>query len=220
MQYKMSNVKNEKNSRSKEALIKIQEAIISGELRPNQRLIELQLSRKFRMSRTPIREAIRRLQSLGQVTILPNGGAVVTEHSQKSIRDQFEVREALETLVVELACERITDEQISQARKYLELSADAVSRHDLDKFTKYSGMFRDILMKACDNDRLITIINSIRNLYYLHRLAHAMTDAELLRLLKYYNALINSLSEKNKTEAKKSIRIILRATLKITMMRL
>jgi DNA-binding GntR family transcriptional regulator len=211
---------NNKNNRSGEALLKIQEAINSGALRPNQRLIELQLARKFGMSRTPIREAIRRLQSLGQVTIITNGGAVVTEHTQKNVRDQFEVREALETLMVELACERITDEQIRQARKYLELSADAVSRHDLDKFTKCSGMFRDVLLKATDNERLITILNSIRNLYYLRRLAHTMTDAEMCRLLKYYNALMNSLVERNKSEAKKLIRTILRSTLKITLVRL
>jgi DNA-binding GntR family transcriptional regulator len=215
----MSNEISKKNSLSKKALMKIQDAINSGDLRPNQRLIESQLSRKFGMSRTPIREAIRRLQPLGQVTILPNGGAIVTEHSQKNIKDQFEVREALETLVVELACERITEEQISQARKCLELSADSVVRHDLDKFTKFNGMFHDLLLEACDNDRLITIIKTIRNLYYLRRLAHTMTEAEMSRLLKYYNALLNSLNARNKSGAKKSIRLILRSTLKITLLK-
>ena len=89
----MSDLKNKKDSLAEEVLIKIQEAVISGDLRPNQRLTEMQMSRKFGMSRTPIREAIRRLQQMGYVTILPNGGAIITEFSPKYIRDQFEIRE-------------------------------------------------------------------------------------------------------------------------------
>jgi DNA-binding GntR family transcriptional regulator len=216
----MSDEKNKKENLADEALMKLQDAIISGDLRPNQRLIELQLSQKLGMSRTPIREAIRRLQQTGYVTILSNGGAIVTEFSPKHIKDQFEIRETLETLVVRLACDRATREQISLARKYLDTAAEAASRHDLDEYYRFNTRFRDILLEACDNERLITLVKTLRNYYYLGRLARIISDAELRRNIKLQFALVNSISERNKTKAAKSIRELLKSLAKISLSKL
>jgi DNA-binding GntR family transcriptional regulator len=218
--YKMSDVKNKKESLAEEAVVKLKEAVISGDLRPNQRLIEVQLSRKFGMSRTPIREAIRRLQQTGDVTILPKGGAIVTEFSREHIIKQFEVREALETLVVKLDCERSTAEQISRARKYLEMAAVAAARHDLDEYDKYEAMFRDIILEACGNDRLITLVKTTRSYNYLARLAHVISDAELSRNIRLQFKLMNSISERNKAGAASSTKKILRLLGKIALARL
>jgi DNA-binding GntR family transcriptional regulator len=216
----MSDLKNKKDSLAEEALSKIQEAIVSGDLRPNQRLIEVQLSQKFGMSRTPIREAIRRLQQTGYVTILPSGGAIVTEFSPKHIKDQFEIREVLETLVVKLACERATEAQISQARKYMETAAEAASRHDLDEYYRFDGRFRDVLLEACGNDRLIALVKTLRDYYYLGRLARVISDTELRRNIKQQFALINSISQRNKAGSAKAIRDILKTLAKISLTRL
>jgi DNA-binding GntR family transcriptional regulator len=216
----MSDTKNNKDNRAEAALVKLQEAINSGELRPNQRLIELQLSRKFGMSRTPIREAIRRLQQMGYVTILPSGGAIVTEFTQKHISDQFEVREVLETLVVKLDCERATEEQLCLARKYMDQAAEAAARHDLDEYYRLNGRFRDILLEACDNDRLINLVRTIRNYYYLGRLTRIISDAELRRNIKQQFALIKALSERDKAAATRSIRDLLRSIAKISLTKL
>jgi DNA-binding GntR family transcriptional regulator len=216
----MSDVKNKKDSRAEEALAKIQEAIVSGDLRPNQRLIEVQLSRKFGMSRTPIREAIRRLQQTGYVTILPSGGAIVTEFAPKHMKDQFEIREVLEILVVKLACERASEAQISQARKFIELAAEAAARHDLDEYYRFDVKFRDTILDASGNDRLIALVKTLRNYYYLGRLARVISDAELRRNIKQQFALINSISQRNKAGAAKAIKDILKTLAKISLTRL
>ncbi len=215
----MSEVINTRDSLAEEALTRIQESIISGELRPNQRLIEVELSRKLGMSRTPIREAIRRLQQTGYVTILPSGGAIVTEFSQKHIRDQFEVREVLETLVAKLGCERASDEQLKQARQYLNAAAEAAARHDTDTYYRFDGMFRDILLEACGNDRLIGLVKTLRNYYYLGRLARIISEAELRRNIKQQFALIDAMSKRNKTGAARALRDILRGLAKISLTR-
>ena len=81
-----------KNTQSDKALMRIQNAIVDGELRPNQRLLESQLSAQLKMSRTPVREAIIRLQAMGLLNLLPGGGIAVAENTPKQLKDIFEIK--------------------------------------------------------------------------------------------------------------------------------
>ena len=94
----------------------LRQAILRGELKPGERLMEIQLANKLGVSRTPIREAIRKLELEGLVLMIPRKGAEVAEITEKSLRDVLEVRRALEELAVELACEKITPEQIQELK--------------------------------------------------------------------------------------------------------
>ena len=90
----------------------LREAILKGDLKPGERLMELQLAAQLGVSRTPIREAIRKLELEGLVIMIPRKGAVVAEITEKSLRDVLEVRRALEALAVRFACEKILPEEI------------------------------------------------------------------------------------------------------------
>ena len=90
----------------------LRQAILKGELEPGERLMEMQLAEQLGVSRTPIREAMRKLELEGLVLMIPRKGAVVAEITEKSLRDVLEVRKALEELAVRLACEKIQDEEI------------------------------------------------------------------------------------------------------------
>ena len=98
----------------------LRQAILKGELEPGERLMEIQLANKLGVSRTPIREAIRKLELEGLVLMIPRKGAEVAEITEKSLRDVLEVRSSLEDLAVELACERISEEQIGELKKAAE----------------------------------------------------------------------------------------------------
>ena len=76
----------------------LRQAILLGELKPGERLMEIQLANKLGVSRTPIREAIRKLELEGLVLMIPRKGAEVAEIKEKSLRDVLEVRKALEEL--------------------------------------------------------------------------------------------------------------------------
>ena len=82
--------------------------------------MEIQLANKLGVSRTPIREAIRKLELEGLVLMIPRKGAEVAEITEKNMRDVLEVRKALEELAVQLACEKITDEEIEEMKKAAE----------------------------------------------------------------------------------------------------
>ena len=82
--------------------------------------MEIQLANKLGVSRTPIREAIRKLELEGLVLMIPRKGAEVAEITEKNMRDVLEVRKALEELAVQLACEKITAEEIEEMKKAAE----------------------------------------------------------------------------------------------------
>ena len=92
----------------------LRQAILKGEFQPGERLMEIQLAQRLGVSRTPIREAIRKLELEGLVIMIPRKGAEVAKITEKNMRDVLEVRLALEKLAMELACQRITEEEIKQ----------------------------------------------------------------------------------------------------------
>ena len=85
------------------------QAILRGELKPGERLMEIRLANQLGVSRTPIREAIRMLELDGLVIMVPRKGAQVAQITEKDLNDVLEVRLGLEELAVKLACERITE---------------------------------------------------------------------------------------------------------------
>ncbi len=200
-----------KDSLVEEVLVKLQEAIMSGELRPNERLVEKQLSLKYGMSRTPVHEAIRRLEQMGHVTVVDNGRASVTEFTQRHIRDMFETREALETKVVELACYRATDEQLQSARKFLDLAAEAVAKNDLEAYGSHNTSFHNVLLESCNNEKLISLVKNIRDQYYLGKLTRVMTHEELRRILKLHYVVIDAILSRKAEKAQKSFRKLIRS---------
>ena len=87
----------------------LREAILKGDLKPGERLMELQLAAKLGVSRTPIREAIRMLEQEGLAVTMPRKGAEVAKMTLKDMEDVLEIREALDELAVKIACDKISD---------------------------------------------------------------------------------------------------------------
>ena len=89
----------------------LREQILTGELKAGERLVERELAERLNISRTPVREALRKLDSEGLIKIIPRKGGIVSEVSSDEILDMFLILENLETLAVRQAAERITPEQ-------------------------------------------------------------------------------------------------------------
>ena len=109
----------------------LRQAILRGEMEPGERLMEIQLASKLGVSRTPIREAIRKLELEGLVVMIPRKGAEVAHITEKDMRDVLEVRSTLEELAVTLACKNVTPERIQDlktANKVFESSFNLISR--------------------------------------------------------------------------------------------
>ena len=104
------------STKADDIAVLIEEAIVSGELEPGSVLRQEQLSERFGVSRTPVREALRRLAALGLVSFVPNRGVRVRTMSHGDLREAFLVRAELEGLVTELAARQADAEGLTSSR--------------------------------------------------------------------------------------------------------
>ncbi len=183
----------------------LRQAILRGELKPGERLMEIQLANKLGVSRTPIREAIRKLELEGLVLMIPRRGAVVAEITEKSLRDVLEVRGALEELAVELACDRITEEQIGELRAAAEAFADILKSDDVTALAEADVKFHDVIYFATENQRLIQLLYNLREQMYRYRVEYLKREEVHAVLLAEHDYIIECIERRDTIAAKKAI---------------
>jgi DNA-binding GntR family transcriptional regulator len=175
----------------------LRQAILRGELKPGERLMEIQLADKLGVSRTPIREAIRKLELEGLVLMIPRRGAEVAEITEKSLRDVLEVRGALEELAVKLACQKITDEQIHElciAEKEFE---QALHSGDVTTYAEADVKFHDVIYNATDNQRLIQLLFNLREQMYRYRVEYLKREDSHETLLAEHKKIIETIANRD-----------------------
>ena len=168
----------------------LRQAILRGELKPGERLMEIQLANKLGVSRTPIREAIRKLELEGLVLMIPRKGAEVAEITEKSLRDVLEVRRALEELAVQLACEKITKEEIRELERVAKEFQQVVNSSDITEIAEVDVCFHDIIYTATDNQKLIQLLNNLREQMYRYRVEYLKRDGVFPQLIAEHEAII------------------------------
>ena len=179
----------------------LRQAILRGELKPGERLMEIQLANKLGVSRTPIREALRKLELEGLVNMVPRKGAEVADITEKSLRDVLEVRKALEELSVQLACEKITEEEIEELKRVAERFKDTLDDQDVTKIAEADVAFHDVIYTATDNQKLILLLNNLREQMYRYRVEYLKKEESYPQLIAEHEELIDKISKRNKEEA-------------------
>jgi len=184
---------------------KLRQEILTGKLKPGERLREIQLANKMGVSRTPIREAIRMLELEGLVKMLPRRGAEVAEITQKDLNDVIEVRTALEQLAIELACKHMTSSGIDLLKENVCEFEKEMPKKDVSKLASIDVRFHDIIFEATDNKRLIQLLNNLREQMYRYRLEYLKDSNVHNVLLDEHRKLIKNLEERDIAMAKKNI---------------
>ena len=179
----------------------LRQAILRGELKPGERLMEIQLANKLGVSRTPIREAIRKLELEGLVLMIPRKGAEVAEITEKSLRDVLEVRRALEELAVQLACEKITKEEIRELERVAKEFQQVVNSSDITEIAEVDVGFHDIIYTATDNQKLIQLLNNLREQMYRYRVEYLKRDGVFPQLIAEHEAIIRHIENNEKEKA-------------------
>jgi DNA-binding GntR family transcriptional regulator len=140
------------------ALAELQDSILSGELPPGSPLRLEDLAARLGMSISPVREAVRRLESLGLAVHVPHRGARVSELALDDLRDTYEVRLVLEPLAVRRAAERFTDEDAATAQAQLDVYTEAHTRGDLRAAREAHAGFHFALYRAAGSEWLLRLI--------------------------------------------------------------
>jgi len=179
----------------------LRQAILRGELKPGERLMEIQLANKLGVSRTPIREAIRKLELEGLVLMIPRKGAEVAEITEKSLKDVLEIRRALEDLAVRLACEKITKEELKELKKAGDEFKKVLKSQDITEVAEADVRFHDVIYMATDNPKLIQLLNNFREQMYRFRVEYLKKAEVRPQLLAEHDEIIKYITEGNKEAA-------------------
>lgn len=184
----------------------LRDAILKGDLKPGERLMEVSLAQKLGVSRTPIREAIRKLELEGLVKMTPRKGAEVAQITLKDLTDVLEVRRHLEELAVELSCKKATKEDLEELRRCHEEFKRTIETDDLTEMAVADVTLHDVIYKTTGNKRLIQILNNLREQMYRYRLEYIKDEHKRKVLVNEHKMLLDAISERNVDAAKQAIK--------------
>lgn len=119
--------------------------VLSGRFEPGERLTEESLANSLGVSRTPVREALHKLESEGLVKPLESRGFYVERDSREEMEDLFDIRAALEGYAIRLICECISAKTLEQLKAYIQKAEGALRKKELDQIFKYNTQFHDTL---------------------------------------------------------------------------
>lgn len=185
----------------------LRKAILTGSLKPGERLMEVHLANKLGVSRTPIREAIRKLELEGLVVMIPRRGAEVAQITEKSLNDVLEVRKALDALSVELACERITEEEIAELKTACEEFEQATKGKDASVIAKADVKLHDIIVQATGNQRLLQLVNNLSEQMYRYRFVYIKDESQHEKLIEEHKEIYESILTRDKERASAAARL-------------
>ncbi len=184
----------------------LRQEILTGKLKPGERLMEIQLANKLGVSRTPIREAIRKLELDGLVIMIPRRGAEVAQITLKDLKDVMEVRCALDVLAIELACERMERDERSKLYQACENFREAVKTKDTRKLAEADVAFHDAIVLSTGNTRLIQLVSNLSEQMYRYRFEYLKDATSHEMLQQEHMEMYQSILKKDKAAAASVVR--------------
>ena len=185
----------------------LREAILRGDLKPGERLMEIQLASQLGVSRTPIREAIRMLEQEGLAVTMPRKGAEVAKMTLKGMEDVLEIRAALDELASQLACERMTEEQLARLEDKKVIFEKSLKTGNVKAIAEADVNFHDVIYEATGNPKLVNMLNNLREQIYRYRIEYLKNADNYPILIKEHEAIYQSICNRNQDEAKEAIAI-------------
>ena len=183
----------------------IRSAIQSGELRPGERLMEVQLAESLGVSRTPVREAIRKLEKAGLVTITPRRGVYVAEISLEDTENILEIRACLEGKAAELAAIRMTADQKQALENCLEAFVSHMKANRMKEALREDLHFHLIIRQASKNQQLIQILEDLSEQVNRFRMVYLKDAAEAPSLPEEHAKLLQALLDQDPRAARKAM---------------
>jgi len=182
----------------------LREAIVSGVLEPGERLMEIQLAEELGVSRTPIREAMRKLELEGYIVMMPRRGTYVASMSIRDINEIFEIRTVLESLSSGLAAERITQEELERLQRLMLKISGYVKIGNMEKIVATDIEFHDVLYQAARNGRLVGIISNLRDQLTRFRTLSMSFPGRLEATLEEHRNMVEAIAQGDVSAAQKA----------------
>lgn len=171
--------------------------IMTGQIKPGTRMMEIELAEGMGVSRTPVREAIRQLEKDNLVTIEPRRGAYVSDISAVDLEDMLIVREPLEGLATYLAAQNMSDEDIEVVRKVNEQYEAALENKDTEQMIQSDTKFHNLITQGSGNQYLINILLELQEQVLRFRYIYFKSAKRAEEVVKEHRAILESISSRN-----------------------
>jgi len=172
----------------------LRDAIRKGILEPGERLMEVQVAEELGISRTPVREAIRKLEQEGYVIMMPRRGTYVADVSESDVKEIFEIRSALEALATGLAARRIEQEELETLQSLLFEIEGYIKQKDIEKIVETDIKFHGLLYQVSRNERLVNIISNLKEQLARFRTLSMSYPGRLYETLEEHSEMVEAIA--------------------------
>ena len=173
----------------------LEEQIISQKLRPGEAVTEMKLSRELGVSRTPVREALQRLDREGLIKLIPNKGAVVLGISEQDLIDIYKIRMRLEGLAARIAAEKKNEDFCRRLSDNIDLTGFYMAKGDIEKVKDLDSEFHDIIYRSCESRMLGKTLSELHRYIASYRKLSLAADGRIEKSLsehrEIYDAIVN-----------------------------
>lgn len=176
--------------------------IMTGQIRPGTRMMEIELAENMGVSRTPVREAIRQLEKDNLVTIEPRRGAYVSDISATDMEDMLFVREPLEGIATFLAAQNMTGEELDELKAVNQQYEEAVKQGEKEELITLDTRFHNLIAEGSRNQYLISVLTNLQEQVLRFRYIYFKSGKRAEEVINEHRLILSSLTERNKEAAK------------------
>lgn len=186
--------------------LRLKDAIITGSLRPMERITENKVAASYGLSRTPVREAFRRLEAEGLIQVVPQRGSFVSQPSVEDILEIYQMRTPLECMSARLAAERIEDDQLAVLENLVSAERARGEGRSAERSLRASAEFHAVLYACTRNKRLASFLTDMQNQVHRVRVLWPSTVARLEETWKEHTGILAALRARDGAEAERLMR--------------
>ncbi len=184
----------------------LKEEILSGTLEPDTRVVELAVAARYGVSRTPVREALKRLEAENLLVADPGRGMVVPRPKASEIEDMFVIREVLDGLAARLAARRITSSELGRLRVIIDSMSEGVQNGRRQQVMAANTRFHDVIYEAAGIDALERIARDLRDYVLRYSTLPFASPERVEDVLAEHRAIIDALERSDPDAAEAASR--------------
>jgi DNA-binding GntR family transcriptional regulator len=197
------------NSLHVEVINAIINAIVSGSLKPGDRIIEQRIAEEMQISRAPVREAIRELAAQDIIKFLPRKGAYIAPMEANNVKETYLLRSCLEGLAARLAATRLSKSELDELRLLNLKMGEATLKNDAEQFIQLDLAFHELINQRSEHAQLIKMIDGVRirtRLYMVMSKWNLVAHSQLNREMNAHQPLLDALGARDGELAEKKMR--------------
>ncbi|VAV84430.1 Transcriptional regulator, GntR family [hydrothermal vent metagenome] len=184
----------------------VKDSIINGRLKPGERVPEHEIAESFGISRTPIREAFRQLESEGFITVIPRKGAVVSPITAKDVSEFYSIKSLLEGYAAGLACAKFTEKELKRLTQINQQMQKCAAKNDVRSFYRLDNQFHEVFLSSCGNDKLCELAHQIAQQFERFRIMALSMPGRMKTSIKQHEDIIKAFTERKADVVEKLVR--------------